>query len=64
MIDQSSLSRFSTGVPVRAIRRSAGIDWTLCVVRAALFLICCASSRTMRNQRTLASSSRSRVARP
>ena len=64
MIDQSSLSRFSTGVPVMAIRRSAGIDRTLWVVRAALFLICWASSRTMRRQRTLASTSRSRVARP
>ena len=29
MIDQSSLNRFSTGVPVMATRLSAGIDRTL-----------------------------------
>jgi hypothetical protein len=64
MIDQSSDRRFSTGVPVMAMRRSAGMDRTLCVVRAALFLICCASSRTSRRQGTVASSSWSRAARP
>ena len=64
MIDQSSLSRFSTGVPVRAIRLSAGIDRTLCAVRAALFFTCCASSRTRRRQRTPDSNSTSRAARP
>ena len=64
MIDQSSLRRFSTGVPVMAIRRSAGIARTLWVVRAALFLICCASSRTSRRHGTLASSCWSRAARP
>ena len=57
MIDHSSLRRFSTGVPVMAIRRSAGIARTLWVVRAALFLICCASSSTRRRHVTVARSS-------
>ena len=38
MIDHSSARRFSTGVPVMAIRRSAGMARTLWVVRAAAVL--------------------------
>ena len=64
MIDQSSLKRFSTGVPVMAIRCSAGMARTLRVVLAALFFICCASSSTSRPQVTVDSNSWSRAARP
>ena len=64
MIDQSSLSRFSTGVPVMAIRRSAGIDRTLWVGAgcAVLDLLCLVENHAA--PRTLASNSTSRVARP
>ncbi len=50
MIDQSSESRFSTGVPVNATRRPAvrrrtARDWAV-----PGFFTCCASSRTSRPQ--------------
>jgi len=61
MIDHSSLSRFSTGVPVRAIRRRARSCPTALVCAAPGFLICWASSSTSRPQSTAASSVTSRV---
>ena len=64
MIDQSSARRFSTGVPVSARRDGAGRERTATDCRALLFLMACASSRTMRRQGMAASVSRSRVTRP
>jgi hypothetical protein len=63
MIDHSSASRFSTGVPVSATLRGARRDRTACDCLAALFFTFCASSSTIRAQGTSASASRSRAAR-
>jgi hypothetical protein len=62
MIDHSSPSRFSTGVPVSAIREAAGRLRTARACRVPAFLMFCASSQTTRCQPTAASSSRSRAA--
>ena len=48
MIDHSSASRFSTGVPVSATRCSARIRRTALAARDRLFLTACASSSTSR----------------
>ena len=45
-IDHRSLSRFSMGVPVRAMRVSARSCLTVLVCLAAGFLMACASSST------------------
>ena len=50
MIDHRSVSRFSTGVPVSAIRDPAGIARTARACRVAAFLMFCASSQTTRPQ--------------
>ena len=63
MIDHSSLSRFSTGVPVSATRRRASSCWTALACAVAGFLICCASSRTTRPHATDVSCSRSRASK-
>ena len=52
MIDHSSDSWFSTGVPVSAIREAAGSDRTAFACWLRWFLIACASSHTTRAQRT------------
>ena len=54
-IDQRSPSRFSTGVPVRAMRASARSCLTALVCLAAGFLMAWASSSTASRQGTLAS---------
>ena len=64
MIDHSSARRFSTGVPVSAIRRGALILRTACACRAALFLMFWASSRTRRPQSIAESASMSRATSP
>ena len=48
MIDHSSASRFSTGVPVSAIRCPARSRRTALAAWDRLFLIACASSSTTR----------------
>ena len=48
--DHSSANRFSTGVPVSAIRWSAGMRRTAAACRDALFFTVCASSSTTRRQ--------------
>jgi hypothetical protein len=62
MIDHSSASLFSTGVPVSAILVSAGRLRTAWVWRAAGFLRFCASSHTTLRHRMLASWAASRAA--
>ena len=54
MMDHSSESWFSTGVPVSAIRAEAGSPRTARACAVAWFLIACASSQTTRAQRHLA----------
>ena len=63
MMDQSSIRRFSSGVPVRANRRGEGIEWIARVCLAEGFLMFWASSSTTRPQATLERLSRSRWAR-
>ena len=54
MIDQSSVSRFSTGVPVSAIRGAAGMrPHRLAPAGCAAFLMFCASSQTTPRPRDL-----------
>ena len=62
MIDHSSESRFSTGVPVSAIRDAAGSDRTAFACWLRWFLIAWASSHTTRAQRTCDSAARSLAA--
>ena len=62
MMDHSSASRFSTGVPVSAMRLRAGSAPHRLGLAGALFLMCCASSSTTRSHSTAASASASRVA--
>ena len=62
-IDQRSASRFSTGVPVTAIRVSAGIERIATACLVAAFLIAWASSTTTRRQLIFRSSAASRAAR-
>ena len=62
MIDHSSESWFSTGVPVSAIRDAAGSDLTAFACWLRWFLIACASSQTNRDQLTSDSAARSRIA--
>jgi len=52
MIDHSSESWFSTGVPVSAIRAPPGSDLIAFACRLRWFLIACASSQTTRDQLT------------
>jgi hypothetical protein len=62
MIDHSSDSWFSTGVPVSAIREPAVSALTAFACWLRWFLIACASSQTTRDQRTADSAARSRAA--
>ena len=64
MIDHSSDSRFSTGVPVSAIRVAAGRARTARACLVAWFLMFCASSQTTRAQVSVLSAARSLVATP
>ena len=61
-MDHSSVSRFSTGVPVSATRCRAGSRRTARATALALFLTCCASSSTTRSHSIAASRSTSRAA--
>ncbi len=63
-IAHSSDRRFSTGVPVRAMRCPARSLRTARADRVAGFLTNCASSSTTVDQATSARTSRSRVSRP
>ena len=64
MIDHSSDSRFSTGVPVSAIRVAAGRARTARACLVAWFLMFCASSHTTRAQVSVLSAAASLVATP
>ena len=64
MIDHSSDSRFSTGVPVSAIRAAAGSARTARACLVAWFLMFCASSQTTLAQVSWLSAARSLVAMP
>ena len=64
MIDHSSDSRFSTGVPVSAILAVAGSARTARACLVAWFLMFCASSQTTRAQVTWPSAAWSLVATP
>ena len=64
MIDHSSDSRFSTGVPVSAILAAAGSARTARACLVAWFLMFCASSQTTRAQFTWPSAAWSLVATP
>ncbi len=64
MIDHRSLSRFSTGVPVSAIRDRAGRARTARAWRVAAFLMFWASSHTTRAHSTWLRASWSRTASP
>ena len=64
MIDHRSVSRFSTGVPVSAIRDPAGSARTARAWRVAAFLMFWASSHTTRAHWTWLSASGSRAASP
>ncbi len=64
MIDHRSDSRFSTGVPVSAIRVAAGRARTARACLVAWFLMFCASSQTTRAQVEGASAAWSRTATP
>ena len=64
MIDHSSDSWFSTGVPVSATRDAAGRARTARACPVAWFLIACASSQTTRAQLTWLSAARSLAAIP
>ena len=61
-IDHRSARRFSTGVPVTAIRVPAGMERIAVACLVAAFLIACASSTTTRRQVILRSSAASRAA--
>ena len=61
-IDHRSASRFSTGVPVTAIRVPAGSDRIAVACLVAAFLMACASSTTTRRQRIRRRSTASRAA--
>ena len=63
MIDQSSVRRFSTGVPVRATRWMASKLRTAWLCLATGFLMYCASSRTIRPHLTFEIVSLSRLAK-
>ena len=64
MIDHSSDSRFSTGVPVSAIRVAAGRARTARACLVVWFLMFCASSQTTRAQVSVLSAAWSLVATP
>ena len=64
MIDHSSESWFSTGVPVSAIRAAAGSARTARACAVLWFLIACASSHTTRAHVTWPRAARSLVAIP
>ena len=64
MMDHSSESWFSTGVPVSAMRAAAGSARTALACAVSWFLIACASSHTTRTHRTWLSASRSLLAIP